>query len=495
MTPTQLIAALPGGTDLYLPEEAADPVSVRLADMTHDSGQAGPGTLFACRPGRHVDGHAFAVEAVAAGSPALLCERILPIAVPQVLVHRVAEAMGPAAAAVHGHPSWELTLIGVTGTSGKTTTTYLVESALRAAGHVTGLIGTVQTLVAGQAVPGVRTTPEATDLQRLLRRMVRSGVTAAAMEVSSHGLVLGRVRGTRFAAAVFTNLGRDHLDFHRDLEDYFAAKARLFEPEFTPVGIVNIDDPWGRRLAKSAPIEVITVGLASADADVLASDVTCGPWGSTCTVRHRGRRVRLRTRLPGRFNVANALCALAVAGAAGVDLDDAAEGIATLKGVPGRMERVDAGQPYTVLVDYAHKPEALASVLTAARGLAGAARVVVVIGCGGERDRGKRPLMGRVAAELADFTVFTSDNPRGEDPVAIIDAMVCGACGVPGARWLVEGDRRAAIGLALHEARPGDVVVIAGKGHEPYQEVGGELLAFDDRVVAEDLIAHDRVAR
>ncbi|MGH8910426.1 MAG: UDP-N-acetylmuramoyl-L-alanyl-D-glutamate--2,6-diaminopimelate ligase [Egibacteraceae bacterium] len=486
MTPTQLMAVLPGGLGLHLPEEAADPARVRLADVTHDSSQAGPGVLFACRPGQHADGHEFGARAVAAGSPALLCERVLPVPVAQILVRSVAEAMGAAAAAIHGRPSRDLALIGVTGTSGKTTTTYLVEAALRAAGHVTGLIGTVETLVAGQSAPGVRTTPEATDIQRLLRRMVSSGVTGAAMEVSSHGLALGRVCGTRFTAAVFTNLGHDHLDFHRDFEGYFAAKASLFSREFTAVGIVNVDDPWGRRLAACAPIEIRGVGLASTDAHLAATDVDAGPEGSTCTVRGDGRRLRLRTRLPGRFNVMNALCALAAAQAVGVDLDTAAQGIAELVGVPGRMERVDAGQPYTVIVDYAHKPDALRQALAAAR--PPEARVIAVVGCGGDRDRDKRPLMGRVAAELADLVVLTSDNPRTEDPLSIIDAMVHGARQVPGARWAVEADRRTAIALALGQARIGDVVVIAGKGHESYQEIGDQRLAFDDRLVVRELL-------
>ncbi|MGH8930925.1 MAG: UDP-N-acetylmuramoyl-L-alanyl-D-glutamate--2,6-diaminopimelate ligase [Egibacteraceae bacterium] len=496
MTPTQLVAALQGGIRLHLPEEATDPALVRLADITHDSAQAGPGVLFACRPGQRHDGHTFAPEVVAAGSPALLCERTLPVIVPQILVRSVAEAMGPAAAAVHGHPSRDLRLIGVTGTSGKTTTTYLVESALRAASHVTGLIGTVTTLVAGREVQGVRTTPEATDLQRLLRDMVTSGVTGAAMEVSSHGLALGRVRGTRFAVAVFTNLGQDHLDFHRDFEDYFAAKARLFTPEFTPIAVVNVDDPWGRRLAASISpaVRVVRVGVGVADADITASDVASGPDGSAFTVTCGERRLRTRIQMPGLFNVANAVCALAAVVSAGVDLNTAASGIAEVQGVPGRMERIDAGQPFAVLVDYAHKPDALTNVLAAARELT-RSQVIVVVGCGGDRDRAKRPVMGRAAAKLADLAVFTSDNPRSEDPLAILDAMVRGARGVPGAHWTVEADRRAAIALALLQARPGDVVVIAGKGHEPYQEVGDRLSPFDDRLVAGELLRRSEGVR
>lgn len=490
VTPTELLAVLPGGSRLHIPQHAGEPAAARLTDITHDSRQAGPGVLFACRPGQRMDGHDFARQAVAAGSPALLVERLCDLPVPQITVRSVADALGHAAAAIHGHPSRALTLIGITGTNGKTTTAHLLESALRAAGHVTGLIGTVQTRVAGQATPGARTTPESTELQRLLKRMADTGVTAAAMEVSSHGLALGRVTGTSFAVAVFTNLSQDHLDFHADLEDYYAAKARLFLPEHTRVAVVNVDDPWGRRLAAAAPVAVLRVCLSGAagDADVAALDVDAGRLGWTITVACAGRRLRLRTKLPGRFNAENALCALAAAHAAGIELDAAVEGIAALDGVPGRMERVDAGQPFTVMVDYAHTPDSVANVLAAARDLAGSRRVLVVVGCGGDRDPTKRPLMGRVAAEFADFALLTSDNPRSEDPMAILGMMVSGARSVPQAAWAAEPDRRAAIAIALQAAEPGDVVVLAGKGHEPYQELADRILPFDDRLVARELL-------
>jgi UDP-N-acetylmuramoyl-L-alanyl-D-glutamate--2,6-diaminopimelate ligase len=513
VTPTELLAVLPHGSRLHTPQGMGAPMTeVRLVDITHDSRQAGPGVLFACRPGQRVDGHDFAPQAVAAGSPALLVERICDLAVPQITVRSVADALGPAAAAIHGHASRALTLIGVTGTNGKTTTAYLLESVLRAAGHVTGLIGTIETIVAGQTVSGTRTTPESTDLQRLFKRMVGTGVTAAAMEVSSHGLALGRVAGTSFAAAVFTNLGRDHLDFHADLEGYYAAKARLFAPHYTPVGVINVDDPWGRRLAAAAPVAVLRVSSSGTaeDADVVALDIEAARVGWTVTVACTGRRLRLRTKLPGRFNVQNALCALAAAHAAGIDLDAAVAGIAALDGVPGRMERVDAGQPFTVLVDYAHTPDSVANVLAAARDLTGGrpptrqgvggkpptrqGRVLVVVGCGGDRDPTKRLFMGRVAAELADLAVLTTDNPRSEDPLTILEAMVSGARAVPQAAWTVEPDRHAAIALALAAAEPGDVVVIAGRGHESYQEVAGQILPFDDRLVVRELLEAAGVA-
>ncbi len=463
---TDLLDALPRARLAGAPAD-----EVHLTDVTHDSRQAGPGVLFACRPGERADGHDFAPAAVRAGAPALLVQRVLDLDVPQVVVADVATAMGPAAAAVHGHPSRALTLIGVTGTSGKTTTTYLLEGALRAAGHRTGLIGTID---------GVRTTPESTDLQRLLRGMVDDGVTAVAMEVSSHGLALSRVAGTRFAAAGFTNLGLDHLDFHRDLADYEAAKAALFTPAYTDRAAVVVDGAAGQRIARAAAAAGLAVVRVSSDD---ATDVTLTPTGSTFTTR----ALPVTLQLPGAFNVVNALLALALADAVGVDTGVAAAGLGRLAGVPGRMERVEAGQPFTVLVDYAHKPDALENVLRAARQLT-AGRVIVVIGAGGNRDPGKRPVMGRAAATAADLVVITDDNPRDEDPAAIRAAVERGAREVAGAHWTVVPDRRAAIAAAIGEAGPGDVVVIAGKGHERYQEVGGQRHPFDDREVARALL-------
>ena len=480
-TLADLIPLLPGAR-----LRAGADAATAVVDVAHDSRDAGPGVLFACRPGATRDGHDFASDAAAAGAAALLSERELPLPVPQLVVPSVAAALGPVAAAVHGRPSEALLLLGVTGTNGKTTTAFLLEAALRAAGHVTGLIGTVETRVAGEVVHGVRTTPEATDLQRLLARMRDRGATAAAMEVSSHGLALGRVAGTRFAAVLFTNLTQDHLDFHGDLEAYFAAKASLFAPAYAPVGLVNVDDAWGRRLLDRATTPVRTLSPSGAAADVRAVEVVAGAAGARFTAEVLGRRVPASTRLPGGFNVANAVAAIGTAALAGIDPAVAAEGVAALEGVPGRMERVDAGQPFTVLVDYAHTPDSLDNVLRAARGITRPpdGRVLVVVGCGGDRDRGKRPLMGRAAASLADLAVLTSDNPRSEDPQAILDAVVAGAAEVAGARWLVEPDRRAAISEALAAARPGDVVVVAGKGHETYQELADRTIDFDDRAVA-----------
>jgi UDP-N-acetylmuramoyl-L-alanyl-D-glutamate--2,6-diaminopimelate ligase len=472
-----------------LPDAQRRGDDVVLRDATHDSRQAGPGTLFCAVPGATADGHDHAPAAVAAGAAALLVERWLDrLDVPQLRVPSVRAAMGPAAALVHDHPSRDLTVVGVTGTNGKTTTTYLLEAAFGAAGRGTGAIGTVETRIHGEAQPGVRTTPEGTDLQRLLARMRVQGVEAVAMEVSSHGLALQRVDGTRFAVATFTNLSQDHLDFHGTLDAYFEAKARLFTPELSDRGVVCIDDAWGRELAGRAGVPVATFGRAD-DADHRIVSVEADLDGTTAVVVGRdGGRTRLRTQLVGAYNLVNAVGAWLAAVAAGVDADAAAAGIAACDGVPGRLERVDRGQPFAVLVDYAHTPDALAHVLQATRALAaGGGRLHLVVGCGGDRDRGKRPLMGAVAAR-ADRAVLTSDNPRSEDPAAIIRSMVAGADearrGGAAAEIVVEPDRRAAIAAALAAAGPGDVVVIAGKGHETGQTFADRTVPFDDREVA-----------
>lgn len=462
--------------------------TVPLDDVTHDSRAAAPGVLFACRPGAVADGHDFAADAVARGAAALLVERPLELAVPQLQVDSVADRMGAVAAAVHGDPTAQLDVVGVTGTNGKTTCATLLEGVLSAAGARTGLIGTVTTRIAGHEVPGVRTTPEATDLQRLFRRMRDRDVTAVAMEVSSHGLALGRVNGTRFAVAVFTNLTHDHLDFHHTMDAYYDAKARLFTPACARVGVVDVDDRWGRRLAREAPIPVTTVSLrADADADVVVTRIVPAADGSAVKVRIDGHSHELEIGLPGRFNVANAVLVLTAARRLGIAFDDAAAALRMPWSVPGRMERIDEGQPFTVLVDYAHTPDSLTRVLETTREIVDG-RVLVTVGCGGERDQAKRPAMGAAAVAGADQVVFTSDNPRGEDPAAILAAIVAGARSATGGQWSVEPDRRAAIAQVLTAARPGDAVVIAGKGHETGQQLADRTIDFDDRAVARDLL-------
>ncbi|CAN5130393.1 UDP-N-acetylmuramoyl-L-alanyl-D-glutamate--2,6-diaminopimelate ligase [soil metagenome] len=441
---------------------------VELTSVVHDSRQAEPGALFCCLPGRRSDGHRHAAEAVARGSVAVLCERALDVAATQVIAADARVQMGRAAAAFWGHPSDRLQVAGVTGTNGKTTTTWLLRAILEAAGRPTGLIGTLA---------GALTTPESTDLQATLAAMADEGTVGVAMEVSSHALARARVEGVRFSVAVFTNLSRDHLDFHPSMEDYFAVKARLFEPERTAAAVVNVDDPHGRLLFETARVPTRAFSLSD------VSDLAPGLERSTGT--WRGRRLHLH--LGGVANVSNALAAATAALELGLDEDVVVEGLARAGPVPGRYQLIERGQPFTVVVDYAHTPDALEQLLVAARADR-SGRVLVVFGCGGYRDREKRPLMGRVAATLADVTVVTSDNPREEDPRSIIADVVSGASG-PG-EVCIEVDRRTAIARGLGLARPGDVVLVAGKGHETSQIIGTRSLEFDDRVVvAEELTA------
>ena len=448
-------------------------------------------TLFFCVPGSRADGHDFGPDAVARGASALVVERRLDLDVAQALVPAVREAMGPVAASFYGRPADAMTLVGITGTNGKTTTTYLVEAILAAAGRRPGVIGTTGVRMAGRVVPFPRTTPEAPDLQRLLADMAEAEIDAVAMEVSSHGLQQHRVGGLRFDVAAFTNLTQDHLDYHATMEEYFEAKAMLFTPALASVAVLNVDNEAGRELERRArgSLPTLTYG-AAVDADVRATDVTTSPAGIAFRVDGRAFRSDLR----GRFNVENAVAAVAIGRMLGLDEDLVAEALASVHGVPGRVEPVDAGQGFLVLVDYAHTPDSVENVLRAARDLGGG-RVIVVLGCGGDRDRAKRPLMGRAATTNADLTVLTSDNPRSEDPLAILGDMEPGAR-EGGGTYVVEPDRRAAIALAVRDARVGDVVVIAGKGHESYQELAEGTIAFDDReVAAEELRALGTVNR
>lgn len=456
---------------------------VRVTDVRHRSQEVVAGTLFCCVPGGRLDGHEFAEAAWRAGAVALVVERWLAVPLPQVGVPSVRRAMGPIAAELLGHPSRSLTMVGVTGTNGKTTTTYLLESIFEAAGLAAGLIGTTGVRIAGASVAVERTTPEATDLQRLLATMRAAGIGAVAMEASSHGLEQFRVDGTEFGCAVFTNLSQDHLDYHGTMEAYFEAKARLFTPDLSRRAAVGIDGPEGRHLAERGRIPSVTFGLAD-DADVRATDVQVSGSGLSFTVG----TLKLKSRLRGRFNAENCLGALAAAREVGIDDDAIAAGIERLAGVPGRLQSVEAGQGFAVFVDYAHTPDSLRVAAGAGRELAGEHRLIVVFGCGGDRDRGKRPLMGAAATGTADLTVITSDNPRSEDPEAIIREIEPGAR-AGGGRFVVQADRRLAIRTALHEAGPGDVVVIAGKGHETGQEFRDETVPFDDRLVAEEELA------
>ncbi|MGE5636675.1 MAG: UDP-N-acetylmuramoyl-L-alanyl-D-glutamate--2,6-diaminopimelate ligase [Nocardioidaceae bacterium] len=464
-----------------LRELTADPRApgVDITGLAYSSPSAMPGSLFFCVRGFSADGHDFAGDAVRRGAAALVCERPLGLGVPELLVDDVRAAMGPVAARFYGDPTGELRVVGITGTNGKTTTAFLVRHLLEAAGIRCGLLGTVKRVVGGVDEAVERTTPEAIDLQATFRRMLDAGDRACAMEVSSHALELGRVAGIRFACRLFTNLTQDHLDFHDSMEAYFAAKRRLFEGP--GAAIVNVDDDYGRRLA--AEHEVTTVAIER-DADIRALDVRLDVGGARFRCVTPDGDVELTSSLPGLFNVENALCAVAAALALGVGLETVRGALPRFRRVPGRFEPVDEGQDFGVLVDYAHTPDSLENVLRAARGLT-SGRLTVVFGAGGNRDRGKRPLMGAAAARLADRTIVTSDNPRDERPEAIVDEILAGA----GPTVERELDRRRAIALAVEGAAPGDVVVIAGKGHEQGQEFErGRKEPFDDVTVAREAL-------
>jgi UDP-N-acetylmuramoyl-L-alanyl-D-glutamate--2,6-diaminopimelate ligase len=480
--------------DVDVAEWSGDP-EADVTAVVHDSRDAVADACFACIPGTVTDGHDHAEAAVGRGATSLLVERILPPTVSQARVARVRAALGPVAARFHDLPSRALRCLGVTGTNGKTTTTYLVEAIARAAGERVGVVGTVGARIAGEEVPEERTTPEATELQALLARMRSAGVGTVAMEVSSHAIDQQRVDGTWFAAVGFTNLSHEHLDYHGTVTAYFEAKARLFARDRAAAAAVNIGDAHGPevvRRARAEGLETLTFSSPSESdpADLIVEHVELAPDGNRFVLVDRraggtGRKVPVRSPLIGRFNVDNALAAAALALAGGLPFDAVVAGLGADVQVPGRLERVEGGQPFTVLVDYAHTPDALDRVLDVARSLAGDGRVLVVFGCGGDRDREKRPLMGHVAGRSADFTVLTSDNPRSEDP-STIAASVAAALRDEGARFLVEPDRRAAIRFAVSDARAGDAVVIAGKGHETGQTTDGVTSPFDDRVVARE---------
>jgi UDP-N-acetylmuramoyl-L-alanyl-D-glutamate--2,6-diaminopimelate ligase len=470
---SELVAAYPK-------HEARGDAAVAVSDVVVGAAEVRPGALFACIPGARTDGHRFAADAVERGAAAVLVERWLAVDAPQVRVPSTREAIGPIAAELFGRPGDSMTVVGVTGTNGKTTTTYLLASVFEAAGMRAGVIGTTGVRIGGAVTPFPRTTPEAPDLQRLLARMAGERVTAVAMEVSSHGLDQHRVDGVRFACGVFTNLSQDHLDYHPSMEAYLAAKARLFTPELSEVGVVNADAPEAATLLASA-LPTITYGVEH-DADVRARDVEATSEG----IRFRVDDVVIESRLRGAFNVENCLAAFAAARAIGIDDRVAARGIAALSGVPGRFETVEEGQPFLLVVDYAHTPDGIRNVLRAARPLA-TGRLLVVFGAGGDRDRAKRPLMGEAATSMADLTIVTSDNPRSEDPLAIIAEIEPGAR-AGGGSYEVEPDRRAAIARAIELARRGDVVVIAGKGHETGQEFADRTVPFDDRTVAAEIL-------
>jgi len=469
-----LVSALPGvlsGPD------------VEVTGITSGTSFVHPGDLFAGVPGTKAHGASFAADALAAGAVAVLTDEagrtLVPDGVPVVIVDDVRAQLGPISSLVYGDPSAKLNVLGVTGTSGKTTTTFLMEAGLRAAGRRPGLIGTVGIHIGDKELKTAFTTPEAPELQALFAVMAEAGVTDVAMEVSSHALALGRVGGTRFAVAGFTNLSEDHLDFHPTMEDYFLAKMKLFQ---TPPqrSVVVTDDEWGKRLASAFPSSA-TVSTRGEPAIWRAEEISELGDGPT-RFRAMPGDVAMGCAIPGRYNVANALLALALLSEDGIEASVVAEAISSAT-VPGRMEPISEGQPFLAIVDYSHKPAAVEGALAALRPLT-TGRLIIVLGCGGDRDRGKRPHMGEIAARNADLLIVTDDNPRSEDPAEIRRAMLSGARSVPdGDRGEVReiGDRRGAIRAAVAEAREGDTVLIAGKGHEPGQEIAGVIHPFDDR--------------
>ncbi len=464
---------------------SANDADLEIAALAYDNRRVTPGTLFFCVPGFTRDGHEFAPDAVARGAVALVVERPLGLGVPELLVPSVRAAMAPAAARFNGDPTATLDVVGITGTNGKTTTAFLVRSLLEAVGQRCGLLGTVAAVIGGKERPVERTTAEAIELQRDFRAMLDGGDVACAIEVSSHALELHRADAIHFAVAIFTNLTQDHLDFHPSMEEYYLAKRRLFEME-RELAVVNVDDAYGRRLASELSDRrgnLITTGI-DAEADYRATELETGLTGSSFILQTPEGAFPMRTGLPGRFNVENVLGAVAAVRALGVPLERIAAALPDAGRVPGRFEPVDEGQPFAVLVDYAHTPDSLENVLEAARALT-AGRVHCVFGCGGDRDRGKRPLMGEIARRLADRVIVTSDNPRSEEPEAIIREILAGS----GDEVAWDVDRRAAITTAIGGAQAGDVVVIAGKGHEQGQEfAGGRKVPFDDVAVAREAL-------
>jgi UDP-N-acetylmuramoyl-L-alanyl-D-glutamate--2,6-diaminopimelate ligase len=471
---------------MTLRELLGDGPDVVVTGLTFDNRLVAPGTLFFCVPGFTRDGHDFAADAVSRGAVALVVQRPLGLGVPEVQVEDVRAAMALAAARFYGDPTATLRVAGITGTNGKTTTAFLTRALLEGAGLQSGLLGTVKAVVGGKEAPLARTTPEAFDLQRLFREMLDAGDVACTMEISSHALELKRAAGIHVAAAVFTNLTQDHLDFHPTMEDYFQSKRLLFASPLTGTRIVNADSDYGRRLIDE--FECVTFAI-DREASYRAVDVRTDATGCDFVVESPDGTFPARVPLPGRFNVLNALGAWAAARALGAPADGLAASLAVADTAPGRFQPVDLGQPFAVVVDYAHKPDALEQVLLAARELA-SGRLIVVVGAGGDRDRGKRPIMGEIAARLADVAMITSDNPRSEVPEAIISEIVAGIPATPHATVSQDVDRRATIFRAIEMASPGDVVVIAGKGHEQGQEFeNGRKEPFDDSQVAREAIA------
>jgi len=471
-----LAAAIPAASPRVIGGDAL------VRDLHHDSRDVTPGSGFVAIRGARWDGHDHVVGAAQAGAALVVVDHEVTVSCSQLVVDDTRSRMAALAAAVHGNPADELSTIGVTGTNGKTTVTHMLESILTAAGRVAGVVGTVGTRIAGDHVPQARTTPEATDLHRLLRRMVDAGVDVAALEVSSHALALGRADAIRFDITAFTNLSQDHLDFHKTMEEYFAAKALLFAADRTRHSVIWVDDPAGARLAAMTAGSITTVGFGSAGSHDVSGEIVGGGPDHTALSVHLGTEaLSVRVPLAGRFNAANALLAAAVGDQLGLSNAAVVDGLERLDPVPGRFEHVPGAAGFSVVVDYAHTPEAVAKAIAAASEIT-AGRVIAVAGAAGDRDPEKRAPMGRAAA-TADVAIITSDNPRSENPRLLVERVLAGAGG-PSNNVVAEVDRRKAIRRALAMATTGDMVLVLGKGHEPYQEIGNDVIDFDDRLVA-----------
>lgn len=481
--------------DIEISEMKGD-ISTIIRGITYDSRQVEPGIAFVCVEGFKTDGHNYVDSALEKGASVIVAQKHVHVSegVPLVITPDTRKALALMANAYAGYPSRKLKMIGITGTNGKTTTTYLIEQILKEKGYKTGLIGTIMNKIGDQVFPVKNTTPESLDLQLLLKEMVEQKVTHVVMEVSSHALDLGRVAGVEFDTAVFTNITQDHLDFHETMENYLAAKTKLFSGLSTysgkktiKYGIINVDDPGSESIIPLTAGKVITYGIKN-KCDVKASNLSLKSNGVSFDVSTPERDISLQLRLTGQFNVYNALAAFAAGLAEGIDIDDIKNALEAVKGVPGRLEPVDEGQEFAVLVDYAHTPDGLENIIRAAREFTGA-RVITVFGCGGDRDRTKRPIMGEISARLSDYSILTSDNPRTEDPLFILSQIEEGVRRATGqSGYIVIPDRREAIDYAIKMAQPGDVVLIAGKGHETYQIVGENVLHFDDRETASELL-------
>jgi UDP-N-acetylmuramoyl-L-alanyl-D-glutamate--2,6-diaminopimelate ligase len=481
---------------LLLSRTIGDP-SIRIQSLEIDSRKVKPGCLFFCLPGHTVDGHDFAPQAIERGACALVTTRELPLSVPQLIVPDTRQALAMIADFYYGRPSYALRPIGITGTNGKTTTTYLIEQIWTDVGVSIGVIGTIETRYGGLSLSMSGTTPDVLELQQIFHSMVKAGTERCVMEVSSHALEQGRVKGCRFRTAVFTNLTQDHLDYHGTMEAYEAAKGLFFSrlgntfsdnPEDRAFSVLNADDPASLRFAKLTSSEVLTYGIEN-EAHVRASEVRITASGTSFTLDTFLGSRQVSLQLVGKFNVYNVLAALGAALCEGIDLDAAIQSLERIPGVPGRVEAVSEGQPFAVIVDYAHTPDSLDNVLRTVKELT-AGDVICVFGCGGDRDTTKRPIMGRIAAEHANRLIVTSDNPRTEDPLAILRDIEAGLkeAEISPERYVLEPDRRTAIQIAVEMASPGDVVLIAGKGHETYQIIGGLTQPFDDRLVAKEAI-------